>query len=68
MLSPVYTFYLAGNIVVHMTIQDKNWQKYFNQNISKGKKPTLAAKNTSLSISSFLNRVFSIFRQKNVRV
>ena len=63
-ISPSYTFSLAGKIIVYTPIQGTKREKYFNLIIYRGKMPTLAGKNTSPSISSFINRVFSIFRRK----
>ena len=66
--SPIYTFSLAGNIYVYTPIQGTNMEKYFNHFIYEGKIPTLA-ENKHLSLHFFfIDRVFSIFRQKNVRV
>ena len=63
-VSPIYTFSLAGNIIVDTPNQGTNRENYFNHNIYKGKMLTLAVKKSSPSISSFKDRVFSIFRQK----
>ena len=63
-ISPSYTFSLAGKIIVYTPIQGTKREKYFNLIIYRGKMPTLAGKNTSPSISSFINRVFSTFRRK----
>ena len=64
LVSPIFTFSLAGNIIVYTPIQSTNREKYFNHIIYFKKMPTLAGKNTSPSISSFIDRVFSIFRRK----
>ena len=63
-VSPIHTFSLAGNIIDNSPIQGTNRGEYFNQIIYKGKVPTVAGLNTLPSISSFIDRVFSIFRQK----
>ena len=68
-VSPIYTFSLAGNISVYTPFQGTIREKYFNHIIYKAKKRRLRrGTNNSPSISSFTDRVFSIFRQKNVRV
>ena len=36
-VSPIYTFSLAGNIIVYTPNQGKNREKYFNHIIYKGK-------------------------------
>ena len=40
-VSPIYTFSLAGNIIVYTPIRGTNREKYFNHNIYKGQMPTL---------------------------
>ena len=40
--SPIYTFSLAGNIIVYTPIQETNRGDYFNYINFKGKMPTLA--------------------------
>ena len=66
-VSSTYTFSLAGNIIVYTPNQSTNREQYFNH-IYKEKMPTLRELNTSPFISPFIDRVFSIFRQKKVRV
>ena len=63
-VSPNYTSSLAGYIIVYTVIQRTNWEKYLNCIIYKGKKPTPGEVMTSPTISSFTDRVFSIFRPK----
>ena len=69
LVSPIYTFSLAGNIIVYT--------RQFKVQIGKSTLNILSIKekrqlwrkiNTSPSISSFMDRIFSIFRLKNVRV
>ena len=68
-VSPIYTFSLAGNIIVY-TRQFKVQIGKSTLNILSIKEKCLLWReiNTSPSISSSMDRVFSIFRQKNVRV
>ena len=54
-VSLIHTFSLAGNLIVHKPIQCTNREKYFNQNIYKGKMPTLAG-NKHLSVHFFFHR------------
>ena len=41
-MSPIYTFSLAGNIIVHTPSQSTNKKKHYNYNNYKDKMPTLA--------------------------
>ena len=63
-VSAIYTFSLAGNIIVYTPNQSTIREKYFNQIICKGKCQLWREINTSPSIYSFIDRVFSIFRRK----
>ena len=63
-VSPIYTFSLAGNIIVYKPIQGTNKEKYFNHLSITEKCRLWRELNTSPSISSFIHRVFSIFRRK----
>ena len=45
-------------------VKVQKMEKYFNHNDYKGNMPTLAEINNFSSISSFTDRVFSIFRRK----
>ena len=54
-VSPIYTFFLAGNINVYMPIQGTNREKYFNHNIYKGRMPTLTG-NKHLCVHFFFQR------------
>ena len=65
LVSPIYTFSLPENKFGYAPNQETNREKYFNQTIYDGKTPTLVRKNTSPSISSFMNLIFSIFQRKN---
>ena len=57
-VSPIFTFSLAGNIIVYSPIQGTNMEKYFNHIIYKGKILT------SLSNSFYMDRAFSIIPRK----
>ena len=62
----IYTFTLAGNIIVYTPIRGTSMEEYFNHIIYKRKKFRFWRKiNKFPSISSFIDRVFSIFRQKS---
>ena len=52
-VSPIYTFSLAGNIIVYMPNQGTNGKKYFNHIVYKGAMPTLVG-NKHLSVQFFL--------------
>ena len=65
---PIYTFSLAGNINVYTPIECTNSEKCLTKLSIKEKCRLWREINTSPSISSFIDRVFSIFRQKKVRV
>ena len=67
-VSPDYTFSLARNIIVYTPIQGTNREKYFDHNSNNEKRRLGREINTSPSISSLMHCVFSIFRQKNLRV
>ena len=54
-IAPIYTFSLAGNIIVYTPIQGTNREKYFNQYIYTGKMPTMAG-NKHLSVNFFFHR------------
>ena len=54
-VTPIYTFSLAGNIIVYPPMQATNREKYFNHIIYKGKMPTLAG-NEHLCVQFFLHR------------
>ena len=59
---------LAGNIIVYTPDQGTNREKYFNHIICQREKCRLWREiNTFPSISSLTDRVFSIFRQEEVR-
>ena len=63
--SPIYTFSLAGNIVVFTPSWSTNRGKYFSQKNYKDKRCQLWRKiNTFPSISSLTGYVFSIFRRE----
>ena len=64
-VSPIYVFSLAGFIKVYTPNQATNRDKYFNHIIYKREMLPLAEINTCLSLFSFMDRVFSIFRRKN---
>ena len=67
-VSPIYTFSLAGNIIVYTPIEGTNREKYFNDIIYDGKMPTLAG-NKHLSVHLFFHRqrLFNL-RRKSLRV
>ena len=60
---PIYTFSLAGNIIVQTQIQCTNREKYFDQIIYTGKMPTLAG-NKQLSVHFFFHRPLLFHRSK----
>ena len=64
-VSPIYTFSLAGNIIVYTPNQGSNREKYFNHIIYKRKMPTLAG-NKHLSVRFFLHvlRLFHLLTEK----
>ena len=67
-VSPIYTFSLAGNLIVYSPIRGTNMEKYFNQIIYKGKMPTVAG-NKHLPVHSFLHRQHLFhFSTEKVRV
>ena len=67
-VSPFYTFSMAGNITVYMSIQDTNGEKYFNLYF-QGRKGQLRRELITIpSIFHAIDCVFSIFRQKIVWV
>ena len=43
---PIYTFSMAGNIIVYTPSQSTNREKYFNHTIYKETMPTLTGKKT----------------------
>ena len=51
-VTPFYSFYLVGSIIVYPSIQGTNRDKHFNHIICKGRMPTLAG-NKHLSIHFF---------------
>ena len=53
-VSAIYTFSLAGNIIVYTPNQSRNREKYINHIIYKGKMPTLAG-DKHLSVHLFLH-------------
>ena len=64
-VSPIYTFSLAGKIIVYTPSQGTFREKYFNHTIYKGKNADFWWKiNISPSICYLMDRVFSIFWQK----
>ena len=68
-VSPIYTFSMSESTIVHTPIQITNGEKYLNHIfLKKGKYRRCRELNTSPSISSFIDRVLCILRQKNVRV
>ena len=64
-VSPIYTFSLAGKIIVYTPIGDTNREKYFNHIIYKEKKP-ISAGNIHLSVHFFLHepRLFNLSTEK----
>ena len=62
-VSPICTFSLAGNIIIYTPNQGTNRENYFNLIIYKRKMPTLHP-----FFLFFFDRIFWIFRQKNIRV
>ena len=64
-VSLIYTFSLTGNTLVYTPIRSTNGEKYFNHIIYEAKCLHWLELNTSLSISSFIARVRSIFRWNN---
>ena len=64
-ISPIYTFSLAGNIVVYTPSKGTNREKYFNHINYKDKRCLLWREIYTIpSISSLIGRVFSIIRGK----
>ena len=55
-VSAIYTFSLAGNIIVYTSNQSTNREKYLNHIIYKRKMPTLAG-NKHLSVHLFPHRL-----------
>ena len=53
--SPIYTFSMAGNIIIYKPIQGTNRRKYFNHITYKGTMPT-PEENKQLSVYLFLHR------------
>ena len=63
--SPIYTFSLAGNIIVYTPSQGTNLEKYFNQiNYEDEKRWLWEEINTFHSIPFLIDCAFSIIRQK----
>ena len=68
-ISPPLYLSLTKNIIVQTPDQDINREKYLNHIIYKEKNAdSFGKQNTSSSMSSFTDRVFSIFRRKKVRI
>ena len=67
-VSLIYTFSVAGNIIVYTHLHGSNREKNFDHTNCKGKMPTLAGK-THLSVLFFLRgpRLFHLSKEK-VRV
>ena len=64
-VSPIYTFSLAGNIIVYTPIQGTNREKYFNSIICKAKMPTLAGnKHNSIYFPRHKLRLFHLSTEK----
>ena len=54
-VSPIYAFYLAGNIIVYTPIQGTNRRKDFERIVHEGKVPTLAG-TKHLSVHFFFQK------------
>ena len=54
-VSPIYTFSLAGNLIVYTPIQGTNRETYFNHITYKGKMATVTG-NKHFSVQFFLHR------------
>ena len=67
-VSPIYTFSLAGNIIVYTPNQGENREKYFNHINYQGKTPTLTG-NKHPSVHFFFHRprLFHLSRKKMQR-
>ena len=64
-VSPIFTFFLAENTIAYTPKQGTNREKYFIHIIYKAKYANSGWKrNTYPSISSFMDRVFSIFQRE----
>ena len=68
-VSPIYTFFLAGNTIVYIAIQGANKEKYFIHIIYKGKMPTLEG-NTHIFVHFFFERprLFHLSTKKGTSV